>query len=67
MQGSAALAGATLDDLVRLDVYAADQYQWDRIDDWVRATFGANAPVLVRHGVDLGPTALVGLSAIAAA
>jgi enamine deaminase RidA (YjgF/YER057c/UK114 family) len=64
LEHGAALTGGGLQNLLRLDVYVTDPYRWDVIDDWLVTTFGDRGPVVVRHGVELGPTAMVALSAV---
>lgn len=56
-----------MDAIARLDVYLTDPYQFDRVDLLLRDRFGGLVPPVVRHGVELGPTALVGMTAVAAA
>jgi enamine deaminase RidA (YjgF/YER057c/UK114 family) len=58
-------AGSDLDATVRLDVYLSDPYRFEHVDRIIRDRFAGTAPAVVRHGVDLGASTLVGMAAIA--
>lgn len=60
-----ALAGSTLDDVLRLDVYLRDIYQRSYLEEVIKTNFGSELPVIIIAGADPRNRSEVAMNAIA--